>query len=189
MSETHGLLSIEDQIVISLRRITRAMDLRSRTLLQQNGLTTPQLTALWAISRLQPVTAGVVAREIHLGHSTVTGILDRLERRGWIGRARGDRDRRSLSLCLTPEGQRVLSSAPNLLQGGFQQRLATLQPWERTQILATLQRVADMMGVQEADEATELQGDDHDSAPVVPAAQGATASHVDERQRNGVSPS
>jgi DNA-binding MarR family transcriptional regulator len=148
-------LNIEDQIVVSLRRIARAMDLWSRTLLQRYGLTTPQLTALLAIARLQPVTAGVVAREIHLGHSTVTGILDRLERRGWIGRARGDRDRRSLSLCLTAEGQRFLAGAPNLLQSGFGRRLAALEPWERTQILATLQRLAEMMDGQDSEETAE----------------------------------
>ena len=130
---------------MALRRITRAMDLRSRMLLHQHGLTAPQLSALLAISRLQPVTAGEVARDIHLGHSTVTGILDRLERRGWIGRARGDRDRRSVSLCLTPEGERFLSGAPHLLQSGFQEKLAALPQWERTQILAMLQRVANMM--------------------------------------------
>ena len=159
LSVTPGILSIEDQVFIALRRITRAMDLRSRTLLQQHGLTAPQLNTLLAISRLQPVTAGVVAREIHVGHSTVTGILDRLERRGWIGRARGDRDRRSVSLCLTPEGQRFLAGAPALLKSGFQQQLAAFQPWERTQILATLQRVAEMMDAKESEEVSQPTGD------------------------------
>ncbi len=145
-------LSLEDQLFVALRRITRAMDLQSRLLLQDYGLTAPQLSALWAISRLQPVPAGVVAREIHLGYSTVTGILDRLERRGWIGRARGDRDRRSVSLCLTAEGECFLAGAPKLLKSGFQQRLAGLRQWERMQIVATLQRVADMMDDTNLDE-------------------------------------
>jgi DNA-binding MarR family transcriptional regulator len=135
----------EDEILSALRRIMRAHDMRSRMLLQGYGLTAPQLTTLLAIARLEPVTAGVVAREVHLGHSTITGILDRLERRGWIGRRRGELDRRSVNLCLTEAGRRVLESAPSLMDDRFRQRLGELAQWERTQILATLQRIADMM--------------------------------------------
>lgn len=138
-------LTLEDQILVALRRIMRAIDLRSRTLLQDYGLTAPQLTALHAISRLQPVTASVLAKDIHLGQPTVTGIVTRLERRGLIERNRGERDRRSVNISLTEEGERVLRDAPSLLQDQFLQKLGGLKEWERTQILATLQRIADMM--------------------------------------------
>jgi DNA-binding MarR family transcriptional regulator len=138
-------LSLEDQILIALRRITRAIDLRSRMLLQDYGLTAPQLITLHAVARLQPVTAGVLARQVLLGQPTVTGILDRLEHRGLVQRTRGERDRRSVTIRLTAEGQRVLHDAPSPLQDQFQRRLGQLEQWERTQILATLQRIADMM--------------------------------------------
>ena len=136
--------------------------MRSRMLLQGYGLTTPQLTTLLAIARLQPVTAGVVAREVHLGQSTITGILDRLERRGWIGRTRGEQDRRSVNLCLTDAGQRVLESAPSLLDDRFRTRLGELAQWERTQILATLQRIADMMDIESIDLGVVERGGDTD---------------------------
>ena len=139
------ILSLEDQILVALRRITRAIDLRSRTLLQDYGLTAPQLTSLQAIGRLKRVTAGTLAKEVHLGHPTVTGILNRLEKRGLIERQRGDHDRRSVNICLTDEGKRVLNDAPSLLQDQFQSELEKLKEWERTQILSTLQRIADMM--------------------------------------------
>jgi DNA-binding MarR family transcriptional regulator len=130
---------------VALRRIMRAIDLRSRMLLQDFGLTAPQLTALHAISRLQPVTASVLSRDIHLGQPTVTGIVTRLERRGLIERNRGERDRRSVDITLTEDGERVLRDAPSLLQDQFLHKLGGLKEWERTQILATLQRIADMM--------------------------------------------
>jgi hypothetical protein len=75
----------------------------------------------------------------------MTGILTRLEHRGLIQRTRGERDRRSVDVRLTEEGQRVLRDAPSLLQDQFLNRLSELKEWERTQILATLQRIADMM--------------------------------------------
>jgi hypothetical protein len=82
---------------------------------------------------------------VHLGQPTVTGILNRLEKRGLIGRSRADRDRRSVNVSLTEEGERILSDAPSLLQDQFQHELSKLKDWERTQILAALQRIADMM--------------------------------------------
>ena len=76
-----GPTTLQDQILMALRRITRAIDLRSRTLLQDYGLTAPQLATLNTVTKLQPVSVGEIAKQIHLGKPTVTGILNRLERR------------------------------------------------------------------------------------------------------------
>jgi DNA-binding MarR family transcriptional regulator len=138
-------LTLEDQIVVAIRRISRAIDRRSRTLLQDFGLTAPQLAILSAIRRMQPVPAGRIAHEVHLAQATVTDVLNRLERRELIERVRGDLDRRSVNVSLTSNGKRVLDSAPSLLEGQFVAELARLREWERTQILATLQRIADML--------------------------------------------
>lgn len=138
-------LSLEDQVIAALRRITRAIDLHSRLLLKKSGLTSPQLAALQAILRLQPVTVGTLAREIHLGHATVTGILTRMEDRGLVVRTRGSQDRRSVLVELTPEGAKIVQEAPSPLQERFHHELSRLHEWERTMILATLQRIASMM--------------------------------------------
>lgn len=138
-------LSLEDQVIAALRRITRAIDLHSRLLLKKSGLTSPQLAALHAVRRLGPVTVGAVAREVHLGHATVTGILTRIEERGLVVRTRGSNDRRSVLVELTDEGHKVLEEAPSPLQDRFRRELSRLHKWERTMILATLQRIAAMM--------------------------------------------
>jgi len=144
-------LSLEQQIIAAMRRITRAIDLHSRLLLHEQGLTAPQLAALRAIEGSQPVTVGDIARAIHLSQATVTGILGRLEKRGLVTRARGHQDRRSVLVELTAEGTRLVEAAPSLLQDRFRQRLGNLQEWEQTMILATLQRIAAMMDAQQID--------------------------------------
>ena len=149
-------LPIEEQVIAALRQITRAIDLHSRLLLQQNGLTIPQLTALRAIKKLQPVTVGGIAKEIHLGSATVTGILDRLQNRGLVSRARGDFDRRSVVVQLTDEGVKLIDEAPSLLQDKFHRELEKLQQWEQTSILATLQRIACMMDAEHIEAAPVL---------------------------------
>lgn len=149
-------LLLEDQVIAALRRITRAIDLHSRLLLQKHGLTTPQLAALQATERLQPITVGVIARNIHLSQATVTGILGRLEKRGLVTRARGDHDRRSVVVQLTNDGAKIVREAPSLLQDRFHRELAKLQEWEQTMILATLQRIASMMDAEDIEAAPVL---------------------------------
>ncbi len=136
---------LEAPIISALRQIQRSIDLHSRSLLREFGLTAPQLAALQAISRLEPVSSAALVREIHLSAATLTGILARLERRLLITRDRSGSDRRSYQLRLTAEGHALLASAPSLLHRHFRRQLAELREWERTQMLATLQRIAHMM--------------------------------------------
>lgn len=149
-------LTLEDQVIVALRRITRAIDLHSRELMQEFGLTTPQLAALQAIARLQPITAGALARSIHLSQSTITGVLNRLEKRGLVSRVRSEADRRSIVVGLTDAGRELLQAAPSLLQDQFRRELLQLQEWEQTQMLATLQRIASMMDAEDLDAAPVL---------------------------------
>jgi len=138
-------LTTEEQILVALRRIIRAVDLHSRQLVDRAGLTGPQLVLLRAAVRLQKPSAGELARAIHLSQATVTGILDRLEKRGLIERVRNGYDRRSVFVQITPQGEAQLKAAPSGLQEQFLQELSRLEHWEHTSILATLQRIVSMM--------------------------------------------
>jgi len=94
-----------------------------------------------------------VARSIHLSMATVTGIINRLEKRELVMRSRNGQDRRSVALELTQAGARLLEAAPSLLQDRFRDELAKLEQWERTQLLASLQRIAAMMDAEGIDAA------------------------------------
>ncbi len=144
-------LSMENQIVAAIRRIMRAVDLHSRRLAEEHGLTGPQLATLQAAANLGESSTGVLARAVHLSGPTVTGILDRLTKRGLVNRTRNGQDRRSVTVRLTPTGEEVLASAPSLLQDRFRHELVSLEEWEQTAILATLQHIAAMMDAESLD--------------------------------------
>lgn len=150
------MLSHEDQIVASIRRIIRAVDLHSRRLSLEHGLTGPQLAVLQEIARLQPVPPSVVAKSAHLGQPTVTGILKRLEARDLVRREKSEVDRRSVTFAVTEAGEEMLAASPSLLQDDFRSALSGLEEWERLQILATLQRVASLMDAGHLDAAPHL---------------------------------
>jgi DNA-binding MarR family transcriptional regulator len=143
--------NLDDEIIIAIRRISQAVEGYSRFLWQEYGLTSPQLGALRELEKSPLATPGHLADQLHVSPQTVAGILKRLEQRGLISRARDENDRRSFSLQLTDEGKRLSNEAPSLLRDQFRNELKRLQPWEATQVLSTLQRVATMMSAEEID--------------------------------------
>ncbi len=174
MSESSNL---EPEIVAAIRRIIRAVDLHSRYLAVAHGLTGPQLATLREAARLGPVSASALAKAVSLSQPTMTGILDRLERRGLVSRRRDGADRRSVIITVTGKGSDILTTAPSLLQDRFRDELAKLKEWERTSMLATLQHIAAMMDA-EAIEAAPI---------LVTGPIGATPGEA-ERQPNAPSP-
>ena len=165
----------EDEIVSALRRIVRAIDLRSRRLFEESGLTGPQLLVLREASRLSGAPISALARAVVLSQPTVSGIIDRLERRGMVRRARGTGDRRTVMVAVTVKGARTLRDAPSLLQDSFRSELARLKEWEQTQLLATLQRVAAMMDAEEIDAAPVLATGPIDAIEVLGSGEPAAA--------------
>lgn len=148
---------VEDQIVAALRRIVRAIDLQSRRLGEECGLTGPQIVILREASRMRDPSIGALARAASLSQPTVSGILDRLEAQQLVRRRRSEVDRRSVFVTVTAKGAGVLERAPSLLQDRFLRELARLEEWERTQMLSILQRLAGMMDAEAIDAAPLLE--------------------------------
>ena len=150
-------MKTDDRVIAALRRIVRAIDLHSRHLVERFGVTGPQLVALQELARLGgQVPVGVLARAVHVSHPTMTGILDRLEKRELVVRVRDTEDRRRTTVSPTVRGLELLADAPSPLQDRFRGEFARLEEWEQTHMLATLQRIASMMDADELDAAPVL---------------------------------
>lgn len=73
------------------------------------GIGVTDLLCLEMVSANEPVTAGQLAELVQLTPGAVTGVLDRLERAGFITRDRDPEDRRRLIVRLDPARQRDMS--------------------------------------------------------------------------------
>jgi DNA-binding MarR family transcriptional regulator len=149
----YAVVSPQERVLIAIRRIIQSVDLHSRYLSKNFGLTGPQLMVLRALSQSQSLFLGDLARAISLRQATVTGIAERLENRGLITRIRNHSDRRKVDVRITPEGEILLHQAPPLMQESFVSQFERLQDWEQWMILSALQRVVEMMEASEIDAA------------------------------------
>lgn len=140
-----------EQVLVALRRVIRATDLHSKQLSKHAGLTGPQLLIMRTIRDLGEVTIGTIADHVSLSQATVTTILDRLEHRNLVYRVRSTRDKRKVHAHLTDEGDEALDRAPLPLQDNFIRKFQNLDQWEQSMIVASLQRVANMMDADDID--------------------------------------
>jgi len=145
-----------EQVLVALRRVTRAIDLHSRQLVQTHGLTGPQALLLKELLRGEETSVGELAQRVSLSQATVTDILNRLEKRGLIARQRSSLDKRRVLVRYTEKAAQLLESSPPLLQERFAARFDALQDWEQTLLLSSLQRIAAMMDATDLDAAPML---------------------------------
>ncbi|NLQ16615.1 MarR family transcriptional regulator [Marinomonas sp. M1K-6] len=140
-------------VLVHLRRIIRATDLQSKRVVKACGLTIPQIMVLRSIETLGDVTVRKISDSVSLSQATVTTILNRLEDRKYVERVRGQKDKRVVNARLTEHGLEVLKTAPPLLHEKFIGEFESLEGWEQTQVLASLQRIAMMMDAENLDAA------------------------------------
>jgi DNA-binding MarR family transcriptional regulator len=138
-------------MLVSLRKIIQAISLHSRNLHRKYGLTGPQLVILSDIASHQPLSVTQLAKSINLSQATVTGILNRLEKKGLVVRERDKVDRRRVMIRITPKCHEILSKAPPALQETFVEDYTNLPEWEQLMILSALERVVDLMAAGKID--------------------------------------
>lgn len=82
------------------RRLTKG-------LASQFGLTGPQLTVVKLLESFENLSLSSLSERIRAQNSTVTGIIDRMEREGLVRRDRSTTDRRVVHISLSEKGQKL----------------------------------------------------------------------------------
>ena len=101
----------------SIRRIVRAIDMRSKKVARDTGLTIPQIVILHAVKERGMVTTAALSKHADLSAATTVTILDKLESRGLVTRQRSATDRRIVHTTLTEKGVRSCTRATHFRLG------------------------------------------------------------------------
>lgn len=132
-------------ILRSLRAILRHVTTHSKRLARDTGLTLPQVACLRFLVDSGEATIAQLAGALELSSPTVTGVIDRLERRGLVQRVRGTTDRRKVFVSLTELGRERGVTLPKHSQEEFYAALMALEPQERRILRGSLQRIVELM--------------------------------------------
>ena len=103
--------------MISVRKIVRAINLESKRIEKDFGLSIPQLLTLKFLEEKAEYKSTMKALKEHLSlnASTVSGIVARLESKGLIARLPNPNDKRSTPIILTSSGNKLIKQTDESL--------------------------------------------------------------------------
>ena len=136
------------EIMQSLRRIFKAIQDYSHKVSEEFGITGPQLWALKTISQNESLSLSDLGKRMYLHPSTITGVIDRLEKKRYVTRIRDQVDRRVIYVQLTAEGKRLAKRVPNPAQGKMIYGLKNLKRRELNLIYDSVQKLVKIMEAQ-----------------------------------------
>jgi DNA-binding MarR family transcriptional regulator len=112
---------------------------------EATGLTAPQVHAILWLGHDGPLTMGELARRVSVTEKTVTGLVDRLERDGYLARERDPADRRLVRARATTRGAEVSRAIEHGVHETLARVLSLLPPADRRALLRILDRIAERL--------------------------------------------
>lgn len=139
-----SLESVEE-IERYLRRIDHIIRKEGRLILKDYNITVPQFEALQYLIHNENLTIGELSQKMHLAFSTVTDLIDRMEKTELVSRMKDSKDKRIVRLKVLTKGfdvvNKVLSRRREFLAG----RLTSLTDEEKDKLDIMLQRLHEAM--------------------------------------------
>jgi DNA-binding MarR family transcriptional regulator len=142
-----------DEIEATLRAVRRLLWRPLEADIERGGLTAPQVAALAELAAADGPSLKELSRRLALSHSTVSGIVDRLERRGLVHRRPDPADGRSTRIVLAePVREYLARTLPARRRGPVLAALRRASAEERARVrdgLATLRRLLEADGAEQ----------------------------------------
>lgn len=140
-------------IIVSIRKIVRSLNLESKAIQKDFGLSITQLLCLGHLQSSPDYrsTQRELMKLLSLNSSTVSGILKRLEKRGYIARISSESDKRSKTITLTASGIHLLEETPNILHDRLAERLNILSLEDKEMVQKSLNIIISAMEIKEMD--------------------------------------
>ncbi len=137
------------QIIDAVSKIKGMSYNHSQQLLKSFHVTGQQLAALRTVSESPRITLSELSARMYIHNSTISGIVDRLERRGYLVRYRDQNDRRVIYLRISPEGKKVVKKAPQYGLSMLIQNLDRLPSSEVHRLWGAIYTILDAMEMHE----------------------------------------
>jgi len=142
-------------ILIDIRKIVRSINLESKRVQKDFGISIPQLLCLGHIDRAanKVATHGELMKLLSLNSSTISGIINRLEKGDLAKRQPKTGDKRVTYIGITEKGSEVVRQAPDILHDQLAAKIKSLPDSTQQQIKEALDIIVDAMEIDEMEAA------------------------------------
>ena len=137
------------EIIFLIRKLMHGAEMYTKELNKKYSITSAQLNCLLALYENGPLPPSQIAKHMMVKSSTVTGVIDRLEKKGLVTRQRNSPDRRIINIQLTTDGKKMAKVAPPPIQQRVVDGLQQLSPKELDQIILSLAKLTKMLDLQD----------------------------------------
>ncbi len=137
------------EIIYSIRRLMQAGEHYTKELNKIYNVSAAQINCLIALYENGPLPPSQIAKYLMVNSSTVTGIIDRLEKKDLVKRLRISQDRRVITIELTKNGKVLAENAPPPIQQKIIDGLKKLSESEIDQIAFALTKLTSMLDVED----------------------------------------
>ena len=104
-------------------------------------VTSVQFAAMQTIELEQEVEQSQIAAAIYYDKATLGGVIDRMEKKGWVSRKQSPKDKRARLVSLTAEGKAILEQLTPIVESLQDKILKQLVETERHQFVELARKV------------------------------------------------
>lgn len=136
--------------VDAVRRLIRGLRLAEQRTRAATGMSAAQLFVLTQLRDTDGLSLTELAEGTLTDRTSVSAVVERLARDGWVRSERDSRDRRRMIVRITPAGRRRLAAAPQPPTVQLIAALRRLEPHQRRGLTSHLVALLDAMGLADA---------------------------------------
>lgn len=142
-------------ILVQIRQIVRSVNLESKRIEKEYGISIPQLLCLDFLSRKENFQSSHkgIKDFLKLNASTVTGIISRLESKGLVARLPKRDDKRVGLIVITANGVKLLNETPEPLHQQLSSKLKQLSPEALFKLQTSFDTIIDFLNIENVDAA------------------------------------
>lgn len=140
-------------ILVYIRKIVRSVNLESKRIQKKYEVSIPQLLVLGFLVEQDNYQAShaQVAKFLTLNPSTATGILQRMEKKGWIARLPHPKDRRAVMVAITIKGLELQRKTPSLLHEKITSRLKMASNEKIVELKQAFETIINFLSIDDVD--------------------------------------
>lgn len=132
-------LSKSIEIIKDIKYIGKLMKKSIGNQFKDNNLTGPQGMLLGILAHFGKMKISDLSEKLNLSNSTVSGILDRLEKQNFVERSRSDEDRRVVYVSVTDEYKKIACQRFKEIEQSIENKMKNANPEELDKILEGLE--------------------------------------------------